>query len=107
MSESAKDKVIKQPPQDDRAVPTLEEIEQALTVVLLKRAPQASGVLRRLRDLLKSGEYALITREDRRNALSTSFDAGAHLALKRAYASKAKRAKARTLLQLQETRSGG
>ena len=103
MSESAKDHTIKLPPQDDRAVPTLEEIEQALQAWnYFHRYSESVTIVRRLRDLLKSGEYALISRADRETALALSGDAARLLAARIDHRSS--RMKARTLLQLQETR---
>lgn len=68
--------------------PTLDEIELCLAVPF--STIDAKRILHRLRDLLKSGDYALLSREDREAALAF------------AYASdRAERAEARTLLKLE------
>lgn len=63
-------------PTDQTTPPTVTEIEQALkeTVgVTIGLLPPAFYVLARLRDLLTSGDYALVSRADREQALAAAY----------------------------------
>lgn len=98
------------------AIPSLAEIAQALVLEpatmepfsalqqSIARDANARRMLTRLRDLLQSGEGAILSRAARKAALVIAADSGMALMQHRVTESREQIKEARTLLQLENTR---